>query len=163
VIPDHKAFERALSPELDLAPPHPEVELTPCAAPNVLRGATPTSPAGSGPVLSTGGDELPDPVGALFAGAPGLAAVAWRRLEHFIKGYDARHDDERGHDKRKFSLFNLARQRLADAADYINEGRLTPDKAENYRKDLIYSAALLAAEIDRHDREIKASAKEKNA
>lgn len=160
MIPDHKSFERVLSPELDLEPacsalaPAGQAPASPSALLSIA-GDGQTGAAGSGPVLSTGVCELPDPVASLFAAAPGLAAISWRRLEHFIKGYDARHDDERGHDKRKFSLFNLARQRLTDAADYVNDGRLTPDKAENYRKDLIYAAAILAAELDRHDREME--------
>ena len=150
---DHRAIEAARSPELAL---DDRTHLVSPVGPLALPPADgQTTPAGSGPVPHAGVIELPDPVGDLFTQAPGLAAIAWRRAEHFARGYDAAHDDAQGHDKRKFSLFNLTRQRLADTADFIADGKLDAGHADAYRIGLIYAGALIAAELDRHDREMK--------
>ena len=158
--PDHTAFDAARAPQLALGRPLAELvdQLVHLTAPVASQADAATSPAGSGPVQSSGVCELPDPVGALFASSPGVAAIAWRRALHFAKGYDAAHDDAQGHDKRRFSLFNLTRQRLTDAADFIADGKLSAEHADAYRIHLIYAGALIAAELDRHAREMARAA-----
>jgi|TARA_Y100000815_G_scaffold141107_1_gene127678 hypothetical protein len=157
---DHRPFCGARLPATELETPLARLvdRLALFTAPVASQARAATSPTGSGPHQASGVSELPDPVGPLFASSPGLAAIAWRRAEHFAKGYDAAHDDAQGHDKRRFSLFNLTRQRLTDAADFIADGELSADHADAYRIHLAYAGALIAAELDRHDREMARAA-----